>query len=56
MNRSYSDTRLRLTVKVGVSYGSDVMLVKNLLKESVVELKKEKWNNILIEPEPRVFF
>lgn len=56
VNRSYSDTRLRLTVKVGVSYGSDVMLVKNLLKESVVELKKEKWNNILIEPEPRVFF
>lgn len=56
VNRSYADTRLRLAVGVGVSYGSDVMLVKKLLKEAVVELREEKWNNILAEPEPRVFF
>ncbi|MCC5896010.1 MAG: mechanosensitive ion channel [Alkalibacterium sp.] len=56
VNRSYADTRLRLAVDVGVSYGSDVMLVKKLLKESVIELGEEKWTNILKDPEPRVFF
>jgi small-conductance mechanosensitive channel len=41
---------------VGVSYDSDVNLVKKLIKESVYELKEEKWDNIITEPEPRVFF
>lgn len=56
VNRSYADTRLRITVQVGVAYGSDVNRVKTLLRESVLELRAEKWNNILDEPEPRVFF
>ncbi|MCC5890683.1 MAG: mechanosensitive ion channel [Alkalibacterium sp.] len=56
VNRSYADTRLRITVKVGVAYGSDVNRVKELLKESVIELREESWQNILAEPEPRVFF
>lgn len=56
VNRSYADTRLRITVQVGVAYGSDVNRVKTLLKKSVLELREEKWNNILDEPEPRVFF
>ncbi|EXJ24462.1 Potassium efflux system KefA protein [Alkalibacterium sp. AK22] len=56
VNRSYADTRLRLAVSIGVAYDSDVALVKQLLHESVVELREEKWNNILLEPEPRVFF
>lgn len=56
VNRSYTDTRLRIAVQIGVSYGSDVALVKRLLKESVIELREEKWNNIMQDPEPRVFF
>ncbi|GAB2501161.1 mechanosensitive ion channel [Alkalibacterium psychrotolerans] len=56
LNRSYADTRLRLTVQVGVAYGSDVNRVKTLLKESVLELREEKWQNILDDPSPRVFF
>ncbi|WP_080145927.1 mechanosensitive ion channel family protein [Marinilactibacillus piezotolerans] len=56
INRSYADTRLRITVSVGVSYDSDVTLVKRLLEESVKELKNEKWSNILEDPEPRIFF
>lgn len=56
INRSYADTRLRILVEVGVSYDSDVDLVKELIKESVYELKEEKWDNIILEPAPRVFF
>lgn len=56
VNRSYADTRLRITVQVGVAYGSDVNRVKTLLKESVLELREEKWQNILDDPSPRVFF
>lgn len=56
VNRSYADTRLRIAVGVGVSYDSDVARVRQLLEESVIELREEKWNNILKEPEPRVFF
>ncbi|MEC6748168.1 mechanosensitive ion channel domain-containing protein [Marinilactibacillus sp. XAAS-LB27] len=56
INRSYADTRLRISIQVGVSYDSDVKLVKRLLEESVVELKEEKWHNILNDPKPRVFF
>lgn len=56
INRSYADTRLRILVEIGVSYNSDVNLVKRLIEESVYELKEEKWENILIDPKPRVFF
>lgn len=56
VNRSYSDNQLRITVKLGVAYGSDVELVKKLLYESVYELKKEAWPNILEKPDPAIFF
>lgn len=56
INRSYSDTRLRVTVEVQVAYGSDVELVEEILYQSVYELKKESWPNILDEPNPRIFF
>ena len=56
VNRSYTDTRLRIPVEVGVSYGSDVELVKQLLFEAVYELKEESWPNIIDRPSPRVFF
>nr|WP_244244619.1 mechanosensitive ion channel domain-containing protein [Marinilactibacillus kalidii] len=56
INRSYADTRLRIAMQVGVSYDSDVKLVKSLLEESIRELKEEKWTSILDEPKPRVFF
>lgn len=56
VNRSYSDNKLRIAVEVKVAYGSDVELVKKVLYESVYELKKELWPNILEKPNPRVFF
>lgn len=56
VNRSYADTRLRIPVEVGVSYGSDVELVKELLYEAVYELREESWPNIIERPAPRVFF
>ncbi|WP_423190321.1 mechanosensitive ion channel family protein [Alkalibacterium sp. f15] len=56
VNRSYTDTRLRIPVEVGVSYGSNVELVQRLLHEAVYELREESWPNILESPTPRVFF
>lgn len=56
VNRSYADTRLRIPVEVGVSYGSDVEMVKELLFEAVFELREESWPNIIEWPAPRVFF
>lgn len=56
INRSYADTRLRISVEVGVAYDSDVHLVKKLIEESIKELNEETWHNILTDPEPRVFF
>lgn len=56
INRSYSDKRLRISVKVQVAYASDVDLVEKILYKSVYELKNESWPNIVNEPRPRVFF
>lgn len=56
VNRSYVDKRLRVSVNVDVAYGSDVELVEQLLFDSVHELRKEKWPNIVDTPKPRVFF
>lgn len=56
VNRSYTDTRLRIPVEVNVSYGSDVELVRELLYEAVYEIREESWPNIIDRPEPRVFF
>lgn len=56
INRSYSDRRLRIAVDVQVAYGSDVELVEKILRESVYELRKELWPNIVEKPDPRVFF
>ena len=56
INRSYSDRKLRIRVEVEVAYGSDVELVEKILYESVDELQKEHWPNIIHEANPRVFF
>ena len=56
VNRSYPDDQLRIPVEVRVAYGSNVELVKKILYESVYELKKESYPNILEKPNPRVFF
>lgn len=56
INRSYADTRLRIAVEVGVAYDSDIRLVKQLIEESIQELREETWHEILLNPEPRVFF
>lgn len=56
VNRSYVDKRLRVSVNVDVAYGSDVELVEQLLFDSVHELRKEKWPNIVDTPKLRVFF
>lgn len=56
VNRSYSNRKLRIPVEVEVAYGSDVEMVKKILYESVYELKEELWENIMVEPNPRVFF
>ena len=50
-NWSYKDIRTRLHVRVGVSYGSDVELVRETL------LKVGKAHpNVLKNPEPKVLF
>ena len=56
VNRSYTDKRLRIPVKIGVAYGSDIELVKRLLYEAVDELREETWPDVLDQPAPRVFF
>lgn len=55
INRSYSDTRLRLVIHVGVSYKSDVRLVEKLLLESVDKIQ-ETWKQILFNPASSVHF
>ncbi len=56
VNRSYTNTRLRIPVAIEVAYDSDVELVKETLYASVYELKKESWPNILDHPQPYIFF
>lgn len=56
INRSFENKELRVSVSVDVAYGSDAELVEKLLLESVQELKKDKWPNILDTPKARVFF
>ncbi|PIS09808.1 MAG: transporter [Bdellovibrio sp. CG10_big_fil_rev_8_21_14_0_10_47_8] len=48
---SFSGQRIRQHIRVGVAYGSDVNLVKDLLKRSAIGHSK-----VLAEPEPRVIF
>ena len=55
INRSYSDTRLRLVIPVGVSYESDVEHVEQLLLHSV-EAISQQWPTILKTPKPSVHF
>jgi small-conductance mechanosensitive channel len=55
MNRSYGDAKVRIDVPVGVSYSSDVFLVKNLLLQ-VVENISAINKDVLTQPEPKVNF
>jgi small-conductance mechanosensitive channel len=51
VNWSYNDAKTRFFLKINVAYGSDIMLVKNILLEIA-----GNHNLILTEPQPRVFF
>jgi potassium efflux system protein len=51
VNWSLSDTVTRVTIKVGVGYGSDLDLVKKLLYKAAQENPR-----VLKDPEPLVFF
>jgi potassium efflux system protein len=51
VNWSLSDQVLRLTVKVGIAYGSDVPLAKKLL----LKIAKEN-NRVMEQPPPQVWF
>jgi len=51
LNWSLSDAMIRVTLTVGVAYGSDVDKAMTLLREAADENK-----NVVAEPEPRVIF
>jgi len=51
LNWSLTDTRLRLTVPVGVAYGSDAALALKILAETVADDKR-----ILADPAPSIIF
>lgn len=55
INRSYGDPILRLVIPVGVAYGSDVNLVRQVL-EKAVELEKQTSREIVEKPQPFVNF
>ena len=55
INRSYTDTRLRLMIPVGVSYGSDVRHVEKLLLDAVAKIH-ESWQHTILISESRVHF
>ena len=51
INWSYGDPRARLSVPVGVAYGSDIELVTNTLLKAA-----EGVDNVLLDPAPKVQF
>jgi potassium efflux system protein len=51
LNWSLTDTRLRLSVPVGVAYGSDVVLALKILRETVADDER-----ILTDPESSIIF
>jgi potassium efflux system protein len=51
LNWSLTDTRLRLTVPVGVAYGSDAALALKILSETVADDER-----ILTDPAPSIIF
>jgi small-conductance mechanosensitive channel len=51
VNLTYADERMRLSVHVGVAYGSDTRLVKELLLQAAHEQE-----HVMLDPEPRVDF
>ncbi|MGR9050594.1 mechanosensitive ion channel family protein [Halobacillus faecis] len=55
VNRSFSDPRLRLTIPIGVAYGTDVQKVKRILLV-VAELARQEHSFVLESPAPYVNF
>jgi potassium efflux system protein len=51
LNWSLSDTRLRVSVPVGVAYGSDVALALKILGETVADEAR-----IMVDPRPSIIF
>lgn len=55
VNRSISDPRLRLTIPIGVAYGTDVHKVRDILLD-IAKLFKEENHYVLDSPQPFVNF
>lgn len=55
INRSYGDSKVRVDISVGVSYSSDVFLVREILLQ-VVDNMSKKNKDILTNPNPQVDF
>ncbi|RWZ60548.1 mechanosensitive ion channel [Halobacillus fulvus] len=55
INRSFSDPRLRLTIPIGVAYGSDVQHVREILLQ-IAEDAHEENAYVLLSPKPFVYF
>ncbi len=55
VNKSYKDRRLRIKIDIGVSYDSDMNLVKKAFLEAIDEVREEK-GKILKYPEPEINF
>lgn len=55
VNRSYADKKLRITVGVTVTFGSNLHLAKQLMEEAVLEVSATEWKEIMPNPEPKVF-
>lgn len=51
LNWSLTDTRLRLTLPVGIAYGSDAALALKILAETVADDKR-----VLVDPAPSIIF
>ncbi|WP_335868917.1 mechanosensitive ion channel family protein [Bacillus sp. 2205SS5-2] len=55
VNRSYSDSRLKMVIPFGVAYGTDVEALRKLLEDLVRE-ESEKRVSVLTKPAPYVNF
>ncbi|MDL4841002.1 mechanosensitive ion channel [Aquibacillus sp. LR5S19] len=55
VNRSYSDPKMRLTIPIGVAYGTDVEKVRLMLLQVASDEAKES-ETMILDPEPFVNF
>lgn len=55
INRSYANKRLRVTIEVGVDYGENLDLAERELVESIYDLQKSEYSQLLSDPQPEVY-